>query len=63
MQSPADTGASEKLDGSVKLKSGCSIKRLTANGLALDDRTELQADVVIFATGYVPCSTTEAKSP
>jgi hypothetical protein len=61
MHFPADTGASEKIiDGSIKLKSGCSVERFTANGLALDDGTELQADVVIFATGYVRCCTAEA---
>ncbi|KAJ8597686.1 FAD/NAD(P)-binding domain-containing protein [Rhizopogon salebrosus TDB-379] len=48
-----NTGASEKIiDGSIKLKSGCSVERFTANGLALNDGTELQADVVIFATGF-----------
>ncbi|OAX42249.1 FAD/NAD(P)-binding domain-containing protein [Rhizopogon vinicolor AM-OR11-026] len=48
-----NTGASEKIiDGSIKLKSGCSIERFTTNGLALDDGTELQADIVIFATGF-----------
>lgn len=49
------------INGSIKLKSGCSIKRFTTNGLAMDDGTELQVDVVIFATEYVLCSTAEAK--
>ncbi|OJA10500.1 hypothetical protein AZE42_07823 [Rhizopogon vesiculosus] len=48
-----NTGASEKIiDGSIKLKSECSIERFTTNGLALHDGTELQADIVIFATGF-----------
>ncbi|KAG2134790.1 hypothetical protein DEU56DRAFT_888390 [Suillus clintonianus] len=48
-----NTGASDRIiDGSIKLKSGCSVGHFTTHGLALDDGTELQADVVIFATGF-----------
>lgn len=48
-----NTGASDKIiDGTIKLKSGCSVGHFTTHGLALDDGTELQADVVIFATGF-----------
>ncbi|KAG1740407.1 uncharacterized protein EDB91DRAFT_1053093, partial [Suillus paluster] len=48
-----NTGASDKIiDGSIKLKSGCSVGHFTTHGLALDDGTEFQADVVILATGF-----------
>ncbi|KAG1724272.1 FAD/NAD(P)-binding domain-containing protein [Suillus lakei] len=48
-----NTGASDRIiDGSIKLKSACSVRHFTTHGLALNDGTELQADVVIFATGF-----------
>jgi hypothetical protein len=37
----------------VKVKRGTPIRRFTQSGLIFDDGTELDADVVVFATGYV----------
>jgi hypothetical protein len=40
------------IDGKTKLKSGgAQIERFTKRGLVFDDRSELDADVVVFATG------------
>lgn len=48
-----DVGASELVaDGKVKLKSGVAVKEFTENGVAFDDGTELEADLVVLATGY-----------
>ena len=53
---PADTGASrEIINGNIKVKSGFSIRRFVSYGLELEDGTELECDVVIFATGYAMC--------
>lgn len=47
-----DTGASQLIaDGKIKLKSGPKIERLTEHTIVFDDGTELQADVIVFATG------------
>jgi len=47
-----DVGASELVaNGSVKLKNG-AIERVTASGLAMQDGSELQADLIVWATGY-----------
>ncbi|KAH0847632.1 Flavin-binding monooxygenase-like family protein [Fonsecaea pedrosoi] len=49
-----DVGASAKIsDGSIKVKSGSSPTHYTATGLAFDDGTELEADVIVFTTGFV----------
>ncbi|MGP9723846.1 FAD-dependent oxidoreductase [Corynebacterium sp. AOP40-9SA-29] len=48
-----NVGASELVaDGSIELHSGVGIERYTADGVVLTDGTELQADVVVLATGY-----------
>lgn len=48
-----DIGASDLIiDGSIKLKSGVDVKKLTANSVILTDGTELPADLVVYATGY-----------
>lgn len=48
-----DTGASQLIvDGKIKLKSGSTIESFTERGLRFEDGDELQADVVVFATGY-----------
>jgi putative flavoprotein involved in K+ transport len=48
-----DVGASELIaNGSVKLKSGVDVKRLTEHSVVLSDGTELPADLVVYATGY-----------
>ncbi len=48
-----DVGASELIaNGSVKLKSGVSIDEIKANSVVLTDGTELEAELIILATGY-----------
>ena len=48
-----DVGASELIaDGRIKLKSGVEVARLTADSVVLNDGSELQADLVVYATGY-----------
>lgn len=45
-------GASELIvDGTIAVRQGV-IERLTAAGVVLDDGSELDADLVVFATGY-----------
>lgn len=52
-----DTGASELIaDGKIKLISGPQITRFTENAIVFNDGSEVQADVVVFATGCVPSS-------
>ncbi|MFD4635839.1 NAD(P)-binding domain-containing protein [Lentzea sp. NPDC058436] len=47
-----DVGASELVaDGKIKLVRG-QVDRLTKNAVVLADGTELEADVVVYATGY-----------
>ncbi|KAG6382176.1 hypothetical protein JVT61DRAFT_826 [Boletus reticuloceps] len=48
-----DTGASKHIvNGDIKLKNGNAIERFTQKGLKFADGTELEADIVVFATGY-----------
>ncbi|KAI6131184.1 FAD/NAD(P)-binding domain-containing protein [Pisolithus croceorrhizus] len=48
-----DDGASQKIiDGKIKLKADGHIARFTPTGLLFEDGTTLDADVVVFATGY-----------
>ncbi|KAG2097524.1 uncharacterized protein F5147DRAFT_583538 [Suillus discolor] len=48
-----DTGASKSIiDGDIKIKNGSAIESFTENGLRFSDGTELQADMIVFATGY-----------
>ncbi len=48
-----DVGASELVaDGKIKLKSGVAVKEITETGVAFDDGTELDADLIVMATGY-----------
>jgi putative flavoprotein involved in K+ transport len=47
-----DVGASELVaNGSIKLKNG-AIERVTESGLAMQDGSELHADLIVWATGY-----------
>jgi NAD(P)H-nitrite reductase large subunit len=47
-----DTGTSQLIaDGKIKLKSGPQIERFTDDAIRFDDGSELEADVVVFATG------------
>ena len=48
-----DVGASELVaNGSIKLKSGVGIDRITEHGVRMKDGTELPADLIVYATGY-----------
>ncbi len=48
-----DVGASELVaDGSVKLISGVDVDRITERSVLLSDGTELEADLIVYATGY-----------
>ncbi|KAG1812186.1 WD40-repeat-containing domain protein [Suillus subaureus] len=48
-----DVGASQMIiDGKIKLKSDGPILRFTQTGLLFEDGSTLDADVVVFATGY-----------
>ncbi|TQJ58013.1 putative flavoprotein involved in K+ transport [Arthrobacter sp. SLBN-83] len=47
-----DVGASQLIiDGRVKLKSG-QVAKITGNAVVMDDGTELEADLIVYATGY-----------
>ncbi|KAG1901997.1 uncharacterized protein F5891DRAFT_1163681 [Suillus fuscotomentosus] len=49
-----DTGASKSIiDGNIKIKNGSAIESFTETGLRFADGAELQADIIVFATGYV----------
>jgi Flavin-binding monooxygenase-like len=49
-----DVGASQLIiDGKIKLKNDAQIANFTEKGLEFADGSTLDADVVIFATGYV----------
>ncbi len=48
-----DVGASQLIiDGEIKLESGSQVEALTENSVVLEDGREIQADAVIYATGY-----------
>lgn len=48
-----DVGASELVaDGKIKLKSGVNITEIKENAVALDDGSEIEADLIVYATGY-----------
>ncbi|MEW9583901.1 NAD(P)-binding domain-containing protein [Paraburkholderia sp. DGU8] len=48
-----DVGASELVaNGKIKLKSGVDVVELKAHSVLLSDGSELEADVVVYATGY-----------
>ena len=49
-----DVGASQLIiDGKIKIKQGQEIEEVKPHGLLFKDGTELPADEVIFATGYL----------
>ena len=49
-----DVGACQKIiDGHIKIKNDAQIERFTKKGIKFDNGTEVEADVVMFATGYV----------
>lgn len=48
-----DTGASQLIaDKKIKIKQGHEIKAIKAHSLVLADGSELEADEIVFATGY-----------
>jgi len=48
-----DTGGSQDIiDGKIKVKTGSEIKCFTERGLEFDDGSAVDADVIVFATGY-----------
>lgn len=48
-----DVGASQLIiDGKIKIKQGQEIAEVLPNGLKFSDGSELEADEIIFATGY-----------
>lgn len=47
-----DVGASQLIiDGRVKLANG-QVEKITGNAVVLEDGTELEADLIVYATGY-----------
>ena len=50
----SDVGACQMIiDGKIKVKSGTQIERFTPKGLKFADGSKLEADVVLYATGYI----------
>jgi len=48
-----DVGACELVaDGRIKLVSGVGVERLTETSIVLEDGRELEADLIVYATGY-----------
>jgi putative flavoprotein involved in K+ transport len=48
-----DVGASELVaEGKIKLKSGVTIERINEHSATLSDGVKLQADLIVYATGY-----------
>ncbi|KAJ3773882.1 FAD/NAD-P-binding domain-containing protein [Lentinula raphanica] len=48
-----DVGCGEKIiSGDIKVKSGVEIQKFTQTSMVFSDGSEIEADVVIFATGY-----------
>ena len=49
-----DIGASQKIvDGKIRIKSGIPVTEWVENGLRFEDGTVEEADVVVFATGFI----------
>lgn len=50
-----DAGASEMIaDGRIKMKSDSELEKFTEGGMLFKDGSQLGADVIILATGWVP---------
>jgi putative flavoprotein involved in K+ transport len=48
-----DVGASELVaNGSIKLRSGVTVSEIKPHSVLLDDGSELDADLIVYATGY-----------
>ena len=48
-------------DGGIKVRSGVEIARLTRTSAILTDGSEIPADVIVYATGYLPMNEWVAK--
>lgn len=56
-----DVGASELIiDGRIGLKQG-QVERIKPRSVVMDDGTELEADLIVYATGYGPMSQLSAQ--
>lgn len=48
-----DVGASQLIaDGKIKIKQGQEISHIDAHSITFEDGDELEADEIVFATGY-----------
>ena len=48
-----DVGASELVaDGKIKLKPGVAVEEIKENSVVFNDGSELEADLIVYATGY-----------
>lgn len=57
-----DVGASALIaDGRIGLRAGVEIQEVRETGLVLSDGSELPADVIVYATGFVPMAETAAR--
>ncbi len=57
-----DVGCSELIaSGQVAVRSGVEPREITQNGVVLSDGSKLDADAIIFATGYLPMTEWVAK--
>ncbi|WP_460909738.1 flavin-containing monooxygenase [Paraburkholderia jirisanensis] len=57
-----DTGASALIaNGSIKLKAGVDVSRLDRTGVVFSDGSRLDADCIVYATGFRPFTETIAK--
>ena len=57
-----DVGATELIvSGAVKLRSGVSVKSILEDGMILSDNSKVDADLIVFATGYKPISSLVSK--
>lgn len=48
------------IDGKIKVHSGASVERFTSKGLKLTDGAELEADVILYATGCAHSSSSSS---
>jgi putative flavoprotein involved in K+ transport len=57
-----DVGCSELIaSGEIKVRSGVEISRIKSHSVVLTDGSELPADAIIYATGYLPMNEWVAK--
>ncbi|MEM7271162.1 MAG: NAD(P)/FAD-dependent oxidoreductase [Pseudomonadota bacterium] len=57
-----DVGGSQMVvDGRIKVRSGYGLERISANSVTLTNGDELQADAIVYATGYGPMTDWIAK--